>query len=127
MQNWINDLIEIGKQHPQYIGQIYESLIKQEDQSKITYSYIVACFYNAYKNEYRRTNKLVRPEVFPDTEDSSEVTLNDIESKINNPTDLKMLDDYYECGNWVKLAIKWNCTDKTAKHKLVSMLRKYLA
>ena len=129
MQTWINDLLEIGKQKRQqdYIGQIYESLIKQEDQSKITPSYIAVCSDDALKNEYKRTNKLDRPEVFPEIEDVSEENLNRIESKIDNPIDLKMLDDYYECGTWTKLANKWNCSDKTAKTKLVSMLRKYLA
>lgn len=128
MQTWINDLFEVGKQKRQqdYIGQIYESLIKQEDQSKITAAYIAVCFDNALKNEYKRTNKLDRPEVFPDIEDVPELNLNSIESKITDATDLKMLDDYFECGTWYKLADKWNCTDKTAKSKLVSVLRKYL-
>lgn len=81
-----------------YIGQIYESLIKQEDQSKIVPGYIAVCFDNALKNEYKRTNRLVRSEVFPDIEDASELSLASIESKIADPTDLKMLDDYFECG-----------------------------
>ena len=129
MQTWLTDLFEIGKQKrmQDYIGQIYESLIKQEDQSKIVPGYIAVCFDNALKNEYKRTNRLVRSEVFPDIEDASELSLASIESKITDPTDLKMLDDYFECGTWYKLADKWGCTDKTAKSRLIGMLRKYLA
>lgn len=128
MENWINDLFRIGKEKRQqdYIGKVYESLIKQEDQSKITAGYIAVCFDNALKDEYKRTNKLDRPDVFPDIEDVPELNLNSIESKIDDPIDLKMLDDYYECGTWYRLADKWGCTNKTAKAKLVSMLRKYL-
>ena len=125
MKTWIDDLLEIGKNQEDYIGQIYESLVNV-DPAKRTPGYIAVCFKNALKNDCKRLNKQTGIDVLEDREDVSELNLNGIESKITDEDDLKMLDDYFECKTWIKLAHKWKCSDKTAKTKLVNMLKKYV-